>query len=130
MIEMIKWVALSIAAILTVTIWTIFITMVMQGEGNTMDRAVNLSKKTASTEFNRHLLEENDLISEFVLNEHGLGNIENDSDMKLDLSEVSDRKTEKATAVTEHTVVRNGDGVGYGEGVSIDALLHQFSNND
>lgn len=125
-----KWFAVSIVTILMVTVWVVFISVVIQGEGNTAVKAGRLTEKTVNVEFKRHLLEENELISGIISTSRESIKDKKQTDQLIESSEDNKMREGDLVGVAKLPKVKNGDAIGYGEGISIDDLLTQSSDNN
>jgi len=127
-----KWVGLSIATVLMVSVWGVFFTVVIQGEGNATSLVESDSEDTVTGESSSDLLDENfqedEMNGEFISEEQSveLKEMKRDVNVTIDSSLDSERKSVNSTADVKPSKVKNGDAVGYGDGVSIDYLLQQI----
>jgi len=127
-----KWVGLSIATVLMVTVWGVFFTVFIQGEEHATSQAESDSEGTVTVESSSDLLDENfqedEMSGEFISEEQSLElkDMKSDVNVTMDSSLDSERESVNQTADAKPSKVKNGDAVGYGDGVSIDYLLQQI----
>ncbi|WP_280768157.1 hypothetical protein [Salipaludibacillus daqingensis] len=119
---MMKWITLSFAAILMVTVWTTFITIVFEGNNNELSQDVDPKELTENNEMDQVVIEEEELPED---------NIDKESDVVLDVTDDVEKDFDipEETSSTKPHKVKYGDAVGYGDGVPIDDLLSQYSDD-
>ncbi|WP_416149779.1 hypothetical protein ACM26V_01915 [Salipaludibacillus sp. HK11] len=126
-----KWFVLTATTIIAISVWGVFLNIFIQGEGNSVHIAGNIAEKPVDAENQRHLLGEGELIADFVLRDKPVAFEETPSNNEGGGLITNDREVISSTnSINNPSDVKEGDGIGYGEGVSVDELLIQFSNDD
>lgn len=122
---MLKWIVLSSAAVIMITVWTVFFSFLSDGDSTALPSEENYGEET---ENNRNATIQTD--SSTADNESESSEEADEESLNGDEAEEGNIELPENEESVDVSEVIKGDALGYGEGISIDSLLESIMTDD